>query len=209
MTDWKRRTYVFGSRLTLVLMFLMITALAIRQAVQSLPAPTRAAEGPPLCNLGSVPSDIQSRLKADFGSWKTQEPENLSEYTRKTWEGRKPPTCPGIAVGLFQSAKTPSYALLLVPIDHPDAGYRFLVFSRKTGQPSYETTVVEKSDDHGASNYFIRKVSVRQFFSEQSKRKFQVESTDCILMVDSAEQEYGTNIYFWSNGHFRQEPVDD
>ena len=209
MTDWKRRTYVFISRSTLVLMFLMTTALANGRAEHSLTAPTRAAEGLPLCNLGSVPSDIQSRLKADFGSWKIQGPENLSEYTRKTWAGKKPPACPGIAVGLFQSAKTPSYALLLVPIDHPDAAYRFLVFSRKTGQQSYETTVVEKSDDHGASNYFIRKVPVRQFFSEQSKRKFQVEATDCILMVDSAEQEYETDIYFWSNGHFRQEPVDD
>jgi hypothetical protein len=187
----------------------MTTALANGRAEHSLTALTRAAEGPPLCNLGSVPSDIQSRLKTDFGSWKIQEPENLSEYTRKTWAGKKPPACPGIAAGLFQSAKTPSYAVLLVPIDHPDAGYRFLVFSRKTGQNSYETTVVEKSDDHGASSYFIRTVSVRQFFSEQSKKKFQVEAADCILMVDSAEQEYGTDIYFWSNGHFRHEPVDD
>ena len=112
-------------------------------------------------------------------------------------------------MGLFQSAKTLSYALLLVPIEHPDAGYRFLVFSSKTGQPSYETTVVEKSDDHGASNYFIRKVSISKYFSEESKRKFQVQATDAILMVDSAEQEYEADIYFWSNGRFRREPVDD
>jgi hypothetical protein len=187
----------------------MMAVLVGRPTARSLPVPAGGAEGPPLCNLASLPSDIKNRLKADFGSWKIQEPENLSDYTRKTWEGRKPPACPGIAVGLFQSAKTPSYALLLVPIDRPDAGYRFLVFSRKTGQPSYETTVIENSDDHGAANYFIRKVSLRQFFDEQSKRKFQVEATDCILMVDSAEQEYETDIYFWSNGHFRQEPVDN
>jgi len=200
---------VSGSRSTLALVLLMIPTLGNGRAEQSSPAPARAAEGSALCNLGSLPSDIQSRLKADFGSWKIQESENLSEYTRKTWAGRKPLACPGIAVGLFQGAKTPSYALLLVRIDHPDAGYRLLVFSRKTGQPSYETIVVEQSDDHGASNYFIRKVSVRDFFSEESKRKFQVQATDCILMVDSAEQEYGTDIYFWSDGRFRREPVDD
>ncbi len=198
-----------GSRSTLVSILLMITASTNGPEEQSLPTPAKAAEGPALCNLGSIPSDIQNHLKTDFGSWKIQEPENLSDYTRKTWAGRKPLACPGIAVGLFQSAKTPSYAVLLVPADHPDAGYRFLVFSRKTGQPSYETTMVEQSDDHGASNYFIRKVSVSQFFSEQSKRKFQLAATECILMVDSAEQEYGTDVYFWSNGHFRREPVDD
>jgi hypothetical protein len=156
-----------------------------------------------------LPPDIQNRLKGEFGSWKVQEPENLSEYTRKTWAGKKLPGCPGIAVGLFQSVKIPSYALLLVPIDHPDAGYRFLVFNSKTGQPSYEATIVEKSDDHGASNYFIRKVSISRYFSEESKRKFQVQATEAILMVDSAEQEYEADIYFWSNDHFRREPVDD
>src|SRR6266849_9547693 len=86
---------------------------------------------------------------------------------------------------------------------------RFLVFNSKTGQPSYETTVVEKSDDHGASNYFIRKVPISKYFSEESKRKFQVQATEAILMVDSAEQEYEADIYFWSNVRFRREPVDD
>jgi hypothetical protein len=166
-------------------------------------------EEPPSCKLGSLPPDVQNSLKRDFGSWKIQEPENLSEYTRKTWAGKKPPGCPGIAVGLFQSAKTPSYALLLVPIDHPDAGYRFLVFSRKTGQPSYETTVVEKSDDRRGSNYFIRKVPISSHFNEESKRKFQVRASEAIEMVDSAEQEYEADIYFWSTGRFRREPVDD
>ena len=129
-------------------------------------------EGPPSCKLGSLPPDIQNSLKRDFGSWKIQEPESLSDFTRKTWAGKKPPARPGIAVGLFNTAKTPSYALLLVPIGHPDAGYRFLVHSRNT---SYEATVVEQSDDHGASNYFIRRVSIAKFFGEESKIKFQVQ----------------------------------
>ena len=84
-----------------------------------------------------------------------------------------------------------------------------MVFIRKTGQPSYEPTVVEQSDDHGASNYFIRKVPISRFFNEESKRKFQVQATEAILMVDSAEQEYEADIYFWSNGRFRQESVDE
>lgn len=189
-------------------MLLMTAAVAFGQTGSPSPLAARRAEGP-TCNLDSLPSEIQHRLKRDFGSWKLQVPESLSEHARKTWEGKKPPACPGIAVGLFQSAKTPSYAVLLVPVDHPDAGYRFLVFSRKAGQASYETTVVEKSHDHGASNYFIRGVPISDFFSEESKRKFQVRAAEAIVMVDSAEQEYEADIYFfWSNGRFRQEPID-
>jgi hypothetical protein len=45
------------------------------------------------------------------------------------------------------------------------------------------------SDDHGASNEFIRKVPISEFFSEESNRKFQVQATEAILMEDSAEQE--------------------
>jgi hypothetical protein len=166
-------------------------------------------EGPPSCKLGSLPPDIQNTVKRDFGSWKIQEPENLSDYTRKTWAGKKPPACPGIAVGLFNSSKTPSYALLLVPIGHPDAAYRFLIFSRKTGQSSYEETVVEQSDEHGAANYFIRRIAIGKFFGENSKRKFQLQATDGIVMTDSSEQEYEADVYFWSNGRYRQEPIDD
>lgn len=187
----------------------MTAALVFGHAVLPSPVPASNAEGRALCNLGSLPSDIQNRLKGDFGSWRIQESENLSEHARKTWEGKKPPACPGIAVGLFQSAKIASYAVLLVHVDHPDAGYRFLVFSLKAGQPSYEATVVEKSDDRGASNYFIRKVPIGDFFSAESKRKFQVQAIEAIVMVDSAEQEYEADVYFWSNGRFRQEPVDD
>ncbi len=184
-------------------MFLLLPAFVFGQGAG------RANQSPTLCKVESLPSDIQNRLKEEFGSWKIQEPKNLSEHARKTWEGKKPPACPGIAVGLFQSAKTPSYAVLLVPVDHPDAGYRFLVFNRKTDLPSYEPTVLEHSDDHGASNYFIRKVPISEFFGAESKRKFQVQATEAIVMVDSGEQEYEADIYFWSNGRYRQEPVDE
>jgi len=196
-----------GLRSMLGSMFLMTAVLIFGQTSPS-PEVAKTTEGSAPCNLGSFPSDVQKRLKSDFGSWKIQEPESLSDHARKTWAGKKPPACPGIAVGLFQSAKTPSYAVLLVPVDHPDGGYRFLVFSRKAEQPSYDTTVVEQSDDHGASNYFIRKVPISKFFSEESKKKFQVQASEGILMVDSAEQEYEADVYFWSKGSYQHQPVD-
>ena len=208
-----------GLRSTLGLIFLMTAALVFGETDSTSPVPAAAAEGPVPCNFGSLPSDIQNRLKGELASWKVQEPENLSEYTRKTWAGKKPPGCPGIAVGLFQNAKVPSYAVLLVPVPHPehrragfsetDLGFRLLVFSRKVGLSSYEATVVERSNDNIPSNYFIRKAPISRFFNEESRRKFQVQATEAILMVDAAEQEYEADIYFWSNGRFRREPVDD
>ena len=33
-------------------------------------------------------------------------------------------------------------------------------------------------------------------------------TTEAILMVDSAENEYEADVYFWANNKFQQEPVD-
>jgi len=67
---------------------------------------------------------------------------------------------------------------------------------------------VEKSDDPGASNFFIRGARIGKFFSEDPKRKFHVDATEAILMVDAGEQEYEADVYFWSNSRYRREPVD-
>ena len=168
-------------------------------------------KAPASCSQGSLPFDIQNRLKTDFGKWRIQEPETLSQHARKTWEERKLPGCPGIAIGRFLNAETSSYALLLVPVDrsHADAGYRFLVISRRTGEQSYEVITVEQSDEHGASNYFIRRAPISEFFNATAKRKFHVSASEAILMVDSGDQEYEADVYFWSNGHFQQQPVDE
>lgn len=196
-------------RFTLGLVLLLLAVLLVRQVGSHSPVSAKGTEEATSCGLASLPADLQGRLKGEYASWKIQEVTTLSEHARKIWEGKKPPACPGVAVGLFLGAKTPSYAVLLVPVDHPDAGYRFVVFSHKAEQPSYETTVVEKSDDNGASNYFIRKVAISRFFNEESKRKFQVQAAEAILMVDSAESEYEADLYFWANGRFQQQPVDE
>jgi|SRR5215467_9265143 len=163
---------------------------------------------PSPCKLDALPSGIQLQLKQKFGFWKIQEPETLSESAQKTWGGVHKPDCPGIAVGLFQDPNTPVYAILLVPAEHPNDGYTFLVFSRKSGLSSYELTVVEKSSGPGASNCFLSAVPISRFFDEKSQKKFQEQASQAILMVYSSDQEYESNIYFWADGRYREEPVD-
>jgi hypothetical protein len=36
-----------------------------------------------------------------------------------------------------------------------------------------------------------------------------VEAKDRILAVESGEDEYAVEVFFWSNGAFRHEPIDD
>ncbi len=189
-------------RATLSMMFLVLSGLLFSQGVAC------ANQNRTLCKVESLPSDIQNRLKEEYGSWKIQEPADLSQRAREAWEPEKPLACPGIAVGHFESAKTLSYAVLLVPTGRADEGYRFLVFSQKLGQPGYEVRVLDKLDDKGAANYYIQSTPISKFFSEASRRKFQAHTKDGILLTDSGENEYGVEVYFWSGGRYRHEPID-
>lgn len=184
------------------IMFLLLPALVFGQEA------ARVKQSPTLCKVESLPPDIQNRLKEEYGSWKIQEPADLSQRAHDRWESEKPLECPGIAVGHFESAKTTSYAILLVPTGRADAGYRFLVFSQQADQHSYETRLVDKWDQNGAANYFIHRTPISKFFDEPSRKKFQAHSVDGILLVDSAENEYGIDVYFWSGGRYRHEWID-
>jgi len=44
--------------------------------------------------------------------------------------------------------------------------------------------------------------------NEASKKKFQIQAVELVLMVDSAENEYEADVYFCSNDLFRQQWVD-
>jgi hypothetical protein len=189
-------------RMILPVIFVLSSALLFGQGA------TRANQSPTLCKVESLPSNIQKRLKEEYGSWKIQEPGDLSQRSRERWESEKPLECPGIAVGQFDGAKLPSYAILLVPIGHADAGYRFLIFTQRAGQPAYETKLVEKLDQNGAANYFVHRTPISKFFGEPSRKKFQAYTVEGILLVDSAENEYGVEVYFWSGGRYRHEPID-
>lgn len=169
-------------------------------------AQANKAEAPALCK--PLPSDIQQRLGEKFGSWKIQETKDLSTTARERSKSERPQQCPGIAVGRFADGATLSYAVLLVPREDSDAGYKFLVFSPTPGKSSFEMTVVEQSDRAGAANFFIHRVPISKFFSESSRKKFGVATSEGILLADAGAKEYETDVYFWANGSYQHQPVD-
>jgi hypothetical protein len=68
--------------------------------------------------------------------------------------------------------------------------------------------ILDQSGDGGASNLFIREVEISKFFDESSKRKFRVHTRQGILLVDSGENEYEADIYFWATDKYQHQPID-
>src|ERR1700724_2470311 len=99
--------------------------------VLALSSPASGQPRTALCKLETIPSDIKNRLTKEFERWKIQEATDLGLLAHKRWASEKPLACPGIAIGKFDDASRPSYAVLLVPRTHSDSAYKLLVFSCK------------------------------------------------------------------------------
>ncbi len=195
-------------RTTLRLVFPLLAGLAVGQKDLSTSAAlAQTNKKPALCDLKSLPEDARTRLTEEFGSWRVQESTDLSKDAHERWKSEKPLACPGIAIGQFQSNKTRTYAALIVPVGQVDGGFKLLIFSQTADQRSYEVNVVAQADS-GARNLFIHKVPISRFFDDSSRRKFQAHANDGILLIDSGENEYDAEVYFWTNGGYRHEPVD-
>jgi hypothetical protein len=155
-----------------------------------------------LCKLETIPSDIKNRLTQEFESWKIQEATDLGPLAHKRWASEKPLACPGIAIGRFDDATRPSYAVLLVRRTHSDSVYKLLVFSCKAGRPKYDLRVIEQSGGVAPANLFIHGIRIADFFDDQSRKKVNATMDEGILFLDSAENEYEADVFFWSNGRY-------
>jgi len=170
--------------------------------------PAKANDESSLCSLDALPVELQNRLKREFATWKIQEAPNLRARAKGRWGDQKPLDCPGIAVGRFEGADN-SYAVLLVPTDNPDTAYKLLVFTPDASKPADTLKSVEQWDKGGASNYFLHQIKIKDFFSPEWVRKLHVKTKDGILFVDAGETEYEADIYFWADGRYRHEPIDE
>jgi hypothetical protein len=172
------------------------------------PATLQAAGEPDelsaLCKVESLPQDIRGSLTRNFSSWKIQEPADLSPRARTRWGEARPLTCPGIAAGHFQDAKTASYALLLIPTDHANTAYKLLVYTQQSGQQYYGFKAVEQLDS-GASDVFVQTVSTGSFPEAAARWAAHSKANEAILLVDSASS--ASSLFGWSGVSYEREPV--
>jgi len=169
---------------------------------------SKSASQLPSCSSNSLPSEFRRELETSFSSRKIQEVSNLTARARERWQAEKPQACPGIAVGQFEIPGQSSYAVLLVPKENPDSAYTILVFSPNSSHPGAKLSTIDEWDKGGAANDFIHTITFAKVFSKESIRKLSVRAKDGILAVESGEDAYGVEVFFWSKGAYRHEPID-
>ena len=171
--------------------------------------PLHAAPGEPdelldLCKSDSLPQDIRGSLSRNFAAWKILEPADLTARARTRWGSERPLTCPGIAAGHFQDAKSASYALLLIPADHSTTAYRLLVYTQQAGHDFYGFKALGQVDS-GASDVFIKAVPTVRFFEATSKWVAHSHVSEAVMLVDSAATQAA--LYIYADMSYEREPV--
>lgn len=161
----------------------------------------------PSCKTTSLPADVQSHLSHHFNSWTLKQPSDLSSNARGRWLAEKPLQCPGLATVKFQNADLTSYAVLLVPESSSKKSFKVVVFTRKPNDGTYDFEVVE-SGDSGADDIFIHSTHLNSFFDGRSRKRFHAYSSEGLLIFDAGEKEYEVDIYFWSDGTYKHQPLD-
>lgn len=164
----------------------------------------RRASGRNLCGVNRIPAEVRRLLKKRAGGWILQDVDRLSASARDRWAAEKPPSCPGLAIGRFEST-TVSYGLLLVPRKTSTKGYRLLVLTRLAGH--YRIREAEASKSADSTNFFIHSIPISHFFDLRAKRRFNIRFPAGIVLVDSGRGEYESDMFFWSGGAYHSQPV--
>jgi hypothetical protein len=171
-------------------------------------AQSKAADVSEVCQVHALPSFVQNYLLQHEGTWRIQESKDLGPRTRERWKAEKPSQCPGIASGLFDNTKELSYAILLVPVGRDIPGYKLIVFNSEGSKHSYFVRVVDESKDANSTAFFIHTIRIGAFFDPQSKKKFNVQAQEGILLIDAGNREYEADVYFWTAGSYHCQPID-
>ena len=192
------RKVAFGANVTLAILFVLLGACTLTSAA------FRQSGKPDVCGQIQLPAKMKLLLERSYGAWTIQNEGLLSKTARERWSAEMPLACPGAVAGAFFPGRSPEYVFLLVPLKREDSGYRVIAVGDES-----RAEVIESWDGEGSSNYFLQKVRTADYFSREKAKKFQPQSKDSFLLIDSAEHEYGADLYFWTGGRFRNDPVDE
>ena len=166
----------------------------------------RRASGKNLCAASRIPAGARGLLRRRASGWTLQDVGRLSASARERWAAKRPSSCPGLAIGRFESTMTVSYGLLLVPRKTSAKGYRLLILTRLDGH--YRLREAEASKSADPANFFVHDVPVSRFFDLNAQRKFNIRFPDGIVLVDSGRNENESDIFFLSGGAYHSQPVD-
>jgi hypothetical protein len=185
----------------------LLSGLSFFQHASFASAAVDADDAAALCQIETLPKDVRATLERRFYGWKVQDSSNLLPKARQKWASVAPLGCPGIAAGHYEDSRSVSYALLLVPVDRGDNGYKFLVFSAQSGQSFYGFKLLDQGSVN-ASTFFIHAVAVDKALDSDMRKKLRPKGSDGISLAFADDRAPTKNVFFWTGQSYDHVQLD-
>lgn len=177
----------------------VLPALCLLLLTLAVPGLAQAAEpAAALCQLSTLPQDVQRALGRYFQSWKVQEPATLAPEMATRWQAEAASSCPGIMSGHLESRRRTDYVLLL--IDPASGGYRLVAFREQTAG-MYGFKVLELGSS-GAPNRFLRPLSPSMRAGASL-----APDKEGVVVVSNDGRSLSATFYFWDKEEFMRQQV--
>jgi hypothetical protein len=192
---------IFGFRIAVAAFLgdVSVSVLVFSQLFSAAPRPTS-------CDVATLPTQISVVLKSKFAGWRPKQVSDLDADDQRFWlESPSGKTCPGIAIGHFESTKEISYALLLVPESEAAHGYKVVAFSRGTSESTYNSNLLAHADGDTYSGVVILKADPGKYSDFDGTKTIRAKLDSVI--VEWIEK--GAVLYYWSSGRYRELRISD
>lgn len=155
-----------------------------------------AAEPSALCQISTLPQDVQQTLGKYFQALKVQDPASLAPDIATRWQAEAATTCPGIISGHLVSRRRTDYLLLLT--DPASQGYRLVAFIEQTAGV-YAFKVLELGAS-GAPNRFLRALSPALRASASLP-----QDKDAVVEVSNDGRGLTATFFYWDKDEFMRQ----
>jgi len=159
------------------------------------------AEGP--CDSSHLPTDVTKFLEAKYPSWKIETLADLGQRYKKIWQEKHEQECPGFASGRFHgNGENESYAVLLIPQDSKNYGYRIIVLTKTEGG-TFVANVLESSDKPPSAPVVISRVPPGKYFDAPHWKDIKTNTHSIFV----ERLEVAGRLYYWKQDHFVRIPT--
>ncbi len=164
-----------------------------------------ASQSSATCGDVSVPAPVNALLKAKFSRWRPERVSDLLGDDRKLWLEGHSKECPGVAIGNFETKRSLSYAVLLVPTSEQLGGFQIIVFSKGATNDAYTWKVLQHVEGKAYFAPVIYKVPPGKYSGFD-------DSKAVLLKLDGVNVEWiekSSLVYYWRDGSYRAIQTSD
>jgi hypothetical protein len=156
------------------------------------------------CSIRDLPKGIADIIGSKYAGWRLEQISDLGPDDHELWAKVHGDTCPGIAIGHFQSNDRVTYAVLLLKTNAPDQAYKFLLFNEDRSG-TFGSILVGHAEGKNAGQPVISRVPPGEYSDPETGQSVKTK-LDSVLIewIEAAAQ-----LYYWSGSKYHKLQVQD